>query len=275
MRWPLPDRPCPARDSLTRVDVERKHDAAERAVRELTGTAPPLGGAVVAAQEWRQVAFVHWRVAADRVAPLLPPGVVPDVFDGSSWVGLIAFRLGDARVGPFPPAPRWGSFTEVNVRLYGVDAQGRRGVVFRSLEASSLPAVIAARTLFSLPYMWARTAQRPMRDGWEYASRRIELRPGRRGPGFHLGVRVDATRTVHDELSLFLTARWGLFQGRFGRTQWLPNEHEPWALHPAHVTTLRDDLCTVAGLPGVVDRPPDSVLFSPGVDARFGRGEFG
>jgi uncharacterized protein YqjF (DUF2071 family) len=194
--------------------------------------------------------------------------------DGSSWVGLIAFQLGDARVGPFPPTPVWGSFTEVNVRLYGVDENGRRGVVFRSLEASSLPAVLAARALFSLPYTWARTAQRPRADGWEYASRRISLSPSRLGPGFQLGVAVDATQTVHDELSLFLTARWGLFQARFGRTQWLPNEHEPWILHPARVTTLRDELCAAAGLPGVVERAPDSVLFSPGVDAKFGRGHF-
>lgn len=218
------------------------------------------------------MAFVHWRVPESRVAPLLPPGVVPDVMDGSSWVGLIAFRLGDARVGPLPASPVWGSFTEVNVRLYGVDENGRRGVVFRSLEASSLPAVLAARALFSLPYMWARAAQRPRPDGWEYASRRISSSPSTRGPGFQLGVSVDSTRTVDDELSLFLTARWGLFQSRFGRTQWLPNEHEPWTLHPAQITSLRDELCAAAGLPGVVDRAPDSVLFSPGVYSKFGRG---
>ena len=228
---------------------------------------------MVAAQEWRQVAFVHWRVAPERVAPLLAPGVAPDVFDGSSWVGLIAFRLGDAKVGPFPPTPRWGSFTEVNVRLYGVDEQGRRGVVFRSLEASSLPAVIAARALFALPYVWARTAQRARPDGWEYASRRITSSPWRPGPGFRLGVSVDRGRTVDDDASRFLTARWGLFQSRWGRTRWLPNEHEPWVLHPARVTSLRDDLIAAAGLPGVIEGPPDSVLFSPGVDARFGRGE--
>lgn len=239
---------------------------------DISGTAPPLGGAVVAAQEWRQVAFVHWRIPPAEVAPLLPRGVVPDVIDGSSWVGLIAFRLGDARVGPFPPTPRWGSFTEVNVRLYGVDAEGRRGVVFRSLEASSLPAVLAARALFSLPYMWARTAQRPMADGWEYASRRINPWSSEPGPAFHLGVAVDTDRTVNDDVSLFLTSRWGLFQSRLGRTMWLPNTHAPWVLHPARVTMLRDELCAAAGLPGVVSRLPDSVLFSPGVDAQFGRG---
>ncbi len=241
-------------------------------MQQISRTAPPLRGPVVAAQEWRQVAFLHWRVPQVDVAPLLPPGVVPDVFDGSSWVGLIAFRLGDAQVGRLPPMSGWGSFTEVNVRLYGVDAEGRRGVVFRSLEASSLPAVLAARALFGLPYMWARTAQRARPDGWEYASRRIAGSATKRGPGFQLSVAVDATQTVDDDLSQFLTARWGLFQGRFGRTQWLPNEHEPWVLHPARLLTLRDELCAAAGLPGVVENPPASVLYSPGVNAKFGRG---
>lgn len=241
-------------------------------MQEISPIAPPLRGPVVAAQEWRQVAFVHWRVPPGDIAPLLPPGVVPDVFDGSSWVGLIAFRLGDARVGRLPPMSGWGSFTEVNVRLYGVDAEGRRGVVFRSLEASSLPAVLAARTLFGLPYRWARTAQRARPDGWEYASRRIAASPTRRGPGFQLSVAVDTTQTADDDLSQFLTARWGLFQGRFGHTQWLPNEHEPWVLHPARLLSLRDELCAAAGLPGVVENPPASVLYSPGVNAKFGRG---
>lgn len=220
------------------------------------------------------MAFVHWRVPASDVAPLLPRGVVPDVFDGSTWVGLIAFELGDARIGPFPPSPIGGRFTEVNVRLYGVDAAGRRGVVFRSLEASSLPAVLAARALFSLPYMWARAAQRQVPGGWQYASRRITVSPTARGPAFRLGVSVDTARIVDDELSQFLTARWGLFQTRFGRTQWLPNEHEPWVLHPARVTSLRDELGAAAGLPGVAGAAPDSVLFSPGVTSKFGRGLF-
>ncbi|WP_396642977.1 YqjF family protein [Microbacterium sp.] len=233
--------------------------------------APPLSGRIVAAQEWRNVAFVHWRVDPAVVAPLLPSGIAPDVEGGSSWVGLIAFELGDARIGPLPPLHRWGSFTEVNVRLYGVDRDGRRGVIFRSLEASSLPAVLAARAMFSLPYVWARTAQRPTTDGWEYASRRVAV-PSASGARFRLAVEADSSTTVDDELSRFLTARWGLYQSRFGRTHWLPNTHEPWILQPARVTGLYDELCAAAGLPDVSDRPPDSVLFSPGVTASFARG---
>jgi uncharacterized protein YqjF (DUF2071 family) len=126
--------------------------------------------------------------------------------------------------------------------------------------------------LFGLPYMWARTAQRATPDGWEYASRRITGSPVHLGPGFGMSIAVDSTRTADDDLSLFLTARWGLFQERLGRTQWLPNEHEPWVLHPARLVSLRDELCAAAGLPGVVQGPPDSVLFSPGVTSKFGPG---
>ncbi len=239
----------------------------------LSRTAPVLRGPIVAAQGWLDVAFVHWRVSPEIVAPLLPRGISPDIEGGSSWVGLVAFELADASVGPFVMPRLWGSFTEVNVRLYGVDRDGRPGVVFRSLEASSLPAVLAARALFSLPYVWARTGQRPRESGWEYASRRITApTASARGARFRLAVDVDRTRTVDDDQSRFLTARWGLYQNRLGRTRWLPNTHEPWILHPARVIALQDDLCAAAGLPGVSDRQPDSVLFSPGVTASFARG---
>ncbi|MEE2814296.1 MAG: DUF2071 domain-containing protein [Actinomycetota bacterium] len=63
-----------------------------------------------------------------------------------------------------------------------------------------------------------------------------------------------------------------MFQSRSGRTVWLPDTHERWTLHPARVRRLEDELCAAAGLPGVVDEPPESVQFSPGVDARFARG---
>lgn len=238
----------------------------EIAPEPITAAAPALGGRVVAGQAWRDAAFLHWRIAPDLVAPLLPRGTRPDVHDGGTWVGLIAFELRDARVAPFGPVPFFGSFTEVNVRLYAVDDAGRRGVVFRSLEAASLPAVLAARALYGLPYRWARTAHEA--DGDVHAYRSARIRESARS---RIAVRVDRTRDVDDAGAAFLTARWALFQGRGARTLWMPNEHQPWRLHPAELLDLHDDLIARAGLAGVVDRAPDSVLFSPGVDARFGR----
>jgi uncharacterized protein YqjF (DUF2071 family) len=235
-------------------------------IEPITRTAPPLAGRVVAAQTWSRATFLHWRVDPATVAPLLPAGTRPDVHDGVTWVGLIAFDLGAARIAPFGPVPFAGDFVEVNVRLYAVDEAGRRGVVFRSLEASRWPAVVAARALYGIPYRWARTTHAVEAGVHRYASRR-HLGPG----ASRLAVRVDPARTVDDDTAAFLTARWALFQGRGRRTRWMPNRHEPWVLHPAELVELDDELVGLAGLPGVADRAPDSVLFSSGVSAEFGQ----
>jgi uncharacterized protein YqjF (DUF2071 family) len=239
-------------------------DAAE----PISTTAPGLAGRAVASQRWADLAFVHWRVDAALVAPLLPPGVRPDVFDGSSWVGLIGFELQGASIFGSPSIPYFGTFGEINVRLYGVDSHGRRGVVFASLEASRLAAVIAARAAFSIPYFWSAT-RLIRRDGvYEYSSHRHGS-PQKRT---RLAVRPSTRVVSGDPLADFLTARWALFASRGGSTTFLPNAHEPWDLFEATLESLDDTLVAASGLPGIVGRAPDSVLYSPGVTSRFGRG---
>ncbi len=230
----------------------------------LSISAPPLTGPVLASQRWSELCFLHWRVPPERVALLLPPGLRPDVCEGSSWVGLIPFYLDRATLWGSPPVPYVGEFAEINVRLYAVDGEGRRGVVFRSLEASRLLAVLAARASFSLPYFWART--RLHVDGGERAA---ESR--RHGSGVSHRSRIRVGDAIEPgERELFLTARWGMFVRRFGRTLFVPNEHEPWALHAAELLELDDELLSSAGFPGIASAPPDSVLWSPGVTTRFG-----
>lgn len=232
---------------------------------EPMGSTPPeLPGRAVATQRWAQVTFLHWRVAASVVAPLLPAGIWPDEHDGSSWVGLVAFRLEHATLLGSPPVPYLGTFAEVNVRLYGVDETGRRGVVFRSLEASRLAAVAAARAVFSIPYFWSQTSMTELDGVLDYRADRHFGRGATR-----IRARAGAPRTP-DATDEFLTARWGLFTRRFGRTVWLPNTHEAWPLRECGLLGLRDTLVEAAGIPGIAARPPDSVLFSDGVTARFG-----
>ena len=228
-------------------------------------TAPVLGGRPSASQGWKDVSFVHWRVNSSDVAPLLPPGTRPDEFDGSSWVGPIAFELTDATLFGSPPVPFFGRFAELNVRLYATDDRGRRGVVFVSLEAKRLLAVLGARAVFSLPYYWASTSIERENGTYTYHSRRRAARS-------RLVVSPSSTRVKDDPLAEFLTARWALFVRSRGRTRWLPNHHEPWQLFEARLDSIRDGLLDAAGLPGLSDRAPDSVLFSPGVNSRFGKG---
>lgn len=227
-------------------------------------TAPALAGRVVAAQRWSDLVFVHWRVEPERVAPLLLPGLRPDEHDGSTWVGLIPFLLSDASLLGGPGIPYLGTFVEINVRLYAVDPEGRRGVVFRSLEASRLLAVLAARAAFALPYEWASTRMTRTDGELRFSSRRHGA-----GPATSIAARP-GERIAATPLDDFLTARWGMFIHRRGRTRFVPNEHEEWPVHEAELLDLDDELVAAAGLPGIAERAPDSVRYSPGVATRFG-----
>ena len=235
----------------------------------VTTVAPDLTGLLIMGQQWRDLTFLHWRVAPEKVRRLLPPGTRPDVHDGSTWVGLIPFRMLGAGVGRGPAVPWLGSFAETNVRLYSVDEQGRRGVVFRTLEASRLAVVLGARAAFSLPYAWSRMRVSETDGELTYASRRRWPQP--RTATTTVVVRPGRMVTGPDPLAEFLTARWGLHTRAFGRTLYVPNQHETWPLQRADLLRLDDTLVSACGLPGVSDRPPDSVLFSRGVRTRFAR----
>ncbi|WP_322410449.1 DUF2071 domain-containing protein [Microbacterium invictum] len=236
--------------------------------------APPLPRRAVIAQRWSDAVFLHWRVEPAAVAPMLPRGVEPDVFDGSAWVGLVPFVLSEFRFLPLPPVPLVGTFREVNVRTYGVDAAGRRGVVFRTLEAEHLAPVLAARAIFGLPYRWARIGMRDAGPLIEYRSRRRRADGRAVGPGTRIAVERD-TAAVDTALSRFLTARWGFHETHLGQTIWAANEHAPWPLVEARVRALDDALVSDAGLGGLAGRTPDSVLAMPtrhpGFHTRFSR----
>ena len=238
---------------------------------------------VLLSQWWLDLTFLHWAVEPQVVAPLLPRGVRPDVIDGRTYIGLIAFRM--HRVGwlGLPGVPWLGSFPETNVRLYSVDEAGRRGVVFLSLDAARLLPVLAARIGFRLPYVWSQMSIRRTRSEsgtasesrtasesgtvFDYTSRRHW--PGRRSAVSRISIRVGEQIESPSPAEHFMTARWGLHYAPLGRTQYLPNDHPRWALRRAELLDLDENLIAATGLPAPTG-PPDSVLWSGGVPVRFG-----
>ena len=230
---------------------------------------------VLLSQSWLDLAFLHWAVDPGTVAPLLPRGVRPDVIDGRTYIGLIAFRM--HRIGwlGLPGLPWLGSFPETNVRLYSVDELGRRGVVFLSLDASRLLPVLTARIGFRLPYIWSRMSvqrtgpetETPTDTVFNYTSRRHW--PSRHDIQSRISIRIGEPISEPSPAEHFMTARWGLHYAPLGRALYLPNEHPRWALHRAELLDLHENLIAAAGLPSP-SGPPDSVLYSPGVPVRFG-----
>jgi uncharacterized protein len=218
-------------------------------------------------QSWLDLAFLHWTVDPAEVAPMLPPGTVPDLLDGVTHVGLVAFRM--HRIGwlRLPGIPYLGTFPETNVRLYSVDRRGQRGVVFRSLDASRLLPVIVGRAGFRLPYVWSRMSVERQADTLTYTSRRRW--PGPRGAHSRIRIRIGERIDEPGALEHFVTARWGMHTSIFGRPVYLPNSHPRWPLHRAELLECTEDLVASAGLPAP-SGPPVSVLYSPGVPVRFG-----
>lgn len=214
-------------------------------------------------QWWREVTFVHWAVDPASIAHLLPAGTRPDVLDGVTYVGLVPFRMHPIGGAVGPALPYIGTFYETNVRLYSVDGRGRRGVVFRSLDATRLVPVLGAQLSARLPYMWSLMRLQRVGDVITYSCRRRWPRGATSRVVVRVGSPIRPTLLDH-----FLTARWGLHTSWHGHTLYLPNEHPRWELHRASLLDLDDSLVAAAGI--APSGAPVSVLYSPGVPVRFG-----
>ncbi len=222
--------------------------------------AAPLRSRVLMDQFWADALFLHWRIPVAAAARFMPPGTEPDVYDGDAWVGLIGFRMAGAGFGSGRAVPYFGSFNEINVRLYSRGPDGERGVVFLTLDASRLAVVLGARAA-GIPYVWSHC------DAWRsgvevgYSVRRF-----RGASSLFSAEPLDGV--ADDPLSIHLTARFGLHSVFAGRTLYIPNTHTPWPLQPANLLTCEDGLVAAAGLR--VEGRPESVLYSAGVQTQFG-----
>lgn len=217
--------------------------------------------------QWNRITFLHWRYPPEAVRPFLPAGLTADTWGGSAWVGLTPFLMEGVRPPGLPALPWLSAFGEVNVRTYVRDGRGQRGIWFLSLDAARLPAVLAARAGYRLPYFWSDVRVRTAGDLVRYRCRRLH-------PGMNAGLRAlvragaPLDDTERDELADFLTARYRLYTVVAGRLAAAEAEHRPWPLCRARVLSLDQNLLERAGLPAPDGQPLAHA--SPGVAVRVG-----
>jgi uncharacterized protein YqjF (DUF2071 family) len=183
----------------------------------------------VGRQRWHDLLFAHWPVPAAALRRLVPPGLTIDQHDGSSWVGVVPFRMSDVAPRGLPPLPWLSAFPELNVRLY-VQRDGKPGVWFLSLDAARAAAVWTARSLFHLPYFRARMSAQ--------GSERIRYASERRGARLRFEASYGPTAppfsALPGSLEHFLTERYCLYaQAPDGGLRRLEIHHHPWPLQPA------------------------------------------
>jgi uncharacterized protein len=239
----------------------------------------------VTVHAWEDVVFAHWRHEPASLARLVPRGTRPDVVDGSAWAGLTAYVFRETRVPPFPPSGRLGSMTEVTVEVLTVDDRGRRGVAYRTVDTANVPAIVAAHTLLGVPYTFAHARARRRGDTLSYRSVRHPARPlhparsllrsprlrGR--PRHDATVRVVAGDVVDDQLATDLTTRQGIHARHLAQTLFWQRQHEPLTIRSARLERLGGDLPDAVGMPGLLDREPDSLLVVDGTTVRYAWGD--
>lgn len=225
---------------------------------------PPHVAHPVMYHQWNRIAFLHWRYPPEVVLPYLPLGLTADICDGTAWIGLTPFLMDGVRAPGLPALPWLSRFGEINVRTYVRDEQGGRGIWFLSLDAARLPAVLAARAGYRLPYFWSGISVTAAGHRIRYRCRRHNTAGTRCDAEVELGPPL----TGRDELAEFLTARYRLYTVVGGRLAAAEAEHRPWPLHQATVLSLDQSLLADAGLPAPAEAPLAHA--SPGVTVRVG-----
>jgi uncharacterized protein YqjF (DUF2071 family) len=183
-------------------------------------------------QTWEDLLFAHWRVPADELRRLLPDGLELDTFADEAWLGITPFRVTGLRARGTLPLPRVSSFLELNVRTY-VTREGKGGIWFFSLDASSTLAVAAARRAYHLPYFPTRSSLAQRDGALDFSSSRSE---GERPRVF--AARYEPTGPVAPAaagtLEYFLTERYCLYAASRTGELWRADiHHVPWPLQRA------------------------------------------
>ena len=217
-------------------------------------------------QRWSHLSFLHWRFPADAIRPLLPPGLELDTFEGEAYVGLVPFTMSGVRPVWSPPFAPLSNFHETNIRTY-VHYRGRDpGVWFFSLDAASAPAVHIARTLWKLPYHFARMSVETAGGEMEYSSDRLWPAPV---PAL-CAVRTRPTGsimpTVIGTLEHFLAERYVLYAYARSRLYVGRVHHAPYPLQRAELVSLQETLLAATHLVRPISAP--LVHYASGVDVR-------
>ena len=228
---------------------------------------------------WTELLFVHWRLPAALVRPLLPAGLTLDTLEGDAWVGLVPFWMSRVRPWWSPPVPGVSHFCETNVRTY-VHFRGRDpGVWFFSLDASNSLALRIARWRWHLPYFRAEMSLERVGDSIHYGVRR--LGPGIAGPGCAIDAKIGpllghetavrplpAGRALPGSLEYFLVERYILYASPApGKLLAGRVHHHPYPIREARLETIHETLLAASQL--APQAPPCHTVFSDGVDVEI------
>jgi uncharacterized protein len=215
---------------------------------------PMPDGPWIMSQTWHNLLFAHWRIDVQLLVSKVPHPLQLDLFDQEAWLGVVPFRMTNVAPRGVPSLPWVSAFPELNVRTY-VRFEDKPGVYFFSLDAGNPLAVVAARTLFHLPYYLAAMQVEEGSETIHYNSERtggsLSRAESRAAPA-----KLTATyrpvgavfQPKPGSLEHFLTERYCLYTVDGGRPYRLEIHHPPWPLQVAEADIAANTMPEAAGL---------------------------
>ena len=227
---------------------------------------PVVTGRWVMFQRWCDLLFAHWPIAPEHMRALVPEPLELDLYEGKAWLAVVPFRMSGIRLRGLPPVPGTLAFEELNVRTY-VQAGGRRGVYFFSLDAANSLAVLVARSVFHLPYFNARMRLTDDGETIRYDSDRVHAGAPKAVLEAEYAPTSEVFLSEPGSLEEFLTERYCLFTLDERGVLRGDIEHERWPLQQARASFARNTMATASGFE-LPDAEPH-LLFVRSIDVRI------
>ncbi len=177
-------------------------------------------------QEWNHVIFLHWQVTVEQLHQLIPPGLEVDLYKGTPWVSLVAFRLENVRPRMLPSFSPVSNSDEINIRTY-VKYKGKPGIFFLSMELGKKITNVITKTFTGLPY---RHSDINITEN-SYHSNHLES-----GDSLDIEFQVKSRKFEKSELEKWLTERYTLFQDEDENSLMeFEVHHYEWPLHNVQI----------------------------------------
>ena len=116
--------------------------------------------------------FAHWPIEADALRPYVPRSLTIDTYDGSAWVGFVAFRVESIETAN-TSIPAVAPFLNLNLRTFVQDGS-QTGIYFLSSDIDSRAATAIGHRLFGFAVYQARMHQRNRNGGIDFRSERTD-----------------------------------------------------------------------------------------------------
>ncbi len=203
-------------------------------------------------QEWNNAIFFHFKVDLEELKKHVPKELEIDLFQGESWVSVVAFTMEKIRPKNIPAFSPISNFHEINIRTY-VKKNNKTGVYFLSIEGGTKLSCKIAKYISDLPYRYSLIE----RSSKHYSSINLKFKDELCFK-FEIGKQIEKK----SELDNWLTERYALFQETDNYINEYEIHHLPWLVNDVEVKSLK---CFYPRFKNLLNNKPDKMQYSKGV----------